>query len=74
MDGDILWRRLWSEWDNLTAAGVDPVLLRERAIITPACGLVGFEIRQAAQVSALAAHLARRLEAPTHGANANLGA
>jgi hypothetical protein len=74
MDADVLWRHLWSEWDDLTAAGVDPVLLRERAIITPACGLVGFEIRQAAQVSALAAHLARRLEAPTHGANANLGA
>jgi hypothetical protein len=58
----VLWRRLWAEWDGLAAAGCDPVLLRERAIITPVCGLVGFEPRQAVQVSALASNLAQRLE------------
>jgi methionine synthase II (cobalamin-independent) len=60
---DVLWRRLWSEWDGLAAAGCDPALLRERAIITPTCGLAGFETHQAAQVSSLAANLAQRLEA-----------
>jgi hypothetical protein len=65
MDADVLWRRLWAEWDGLTAAGCDPNLLRQRAIITPACGLAGFEPFQAEQVSALAAHLAQRLETLT---------
>jgi methionine synthase II (cobalamin-independent) len=60
---DVLWRRLWDEWAGLAAAGCDPALLRERAIITPACGLGGFEIHQAVQVSGLAAGLAERLGA-----------
>lgn len=60
---DVLWRRLWDEWSGLAAAGCDPALLRERAIITPACGLASFEVHQAAQVSGLATNLAHRLEA-----------
>jgi hypothetical protein len=59
---DVLWRRLWTEWDQLTAAGCDPDLLRQRAIITPTCGLVGFEVHQAEQVAELAANLAQRIE------------
>jgi hypothetical protein len=74
MAADVLWRHLWAEWDGLTAAGCDPVLLRQRAIITPACGLVGFEPRQAEQVSALAAHLAQRLESQSLGTGVDLGA
>jgi methionine synthase II (cobalamin-independent) len=62
---DVLWRRLRTEWDMLAAGGCDPVLLREQAIMTPACGLVGFDPFQAEQVSALASHLAQRLEAHT---------
>jgi hypothetical protein len=65
---DVLWRRLWAEWDQLAAAGCDPTLLRQRAIITPTCGLVGFDMRQAAQVAELASTLALRLEAQTLGA------
>ncbi|HEY8544670.1 MAG TPA: hypothetical protein VIL36_06470 [Acidimicrobiales bacterium] len=60
---DVLWRRLWTEWEALAAGGCDPALLREQAIITPACGLVGFDPFQAQQVAGLAALLGRRLEA-----------
>lgn len=59
---DVLWRRLWAEWETLSALGCDPRLLREQAIMTPACGLVGFDPFQAQQVSALAALLAQRVE------------
>jgi methionine synthase II (cobalamin-independent) len=59
---DVLWRRLRVEWDALALAGCDPVLLRERAILTPACGLVGFEVHQAEQVAGLVNALASRLE------------
>jgi len=59
---DVLWRRLWTEWEGLSAAGCDPSLLREQAIITPACGMVGLDPFQAGQVAGLAAHLAQRLE------------
>jgi hypothetical protein len=74
MAGDVLWRRLWAEWDELAAAGCDPRLLRQRAIITPACGLAGFEVRQAERVSALAATLAQRLESQNLGTGVDLGA
>ena len=60
---DVLWRRLWTEWEALAASGCDPALLREQAIITPACGLVGFDLFQAHQVAGLASLLGERLEA-----------
>ena len=33
------WRQLSSLWCDLVAAGCDPMLLRQQAIITPTCGL-----------------------------------
>ena len=33
------WQHLSAEWCALTQAGCDPVMLREQALITPACGL-----------------------------------
>jgi methionine synthase II (cobalamin-independent) len=69
---DVLWRHLRAEWDTLAAGGCDPALLRERAIITPACGLVGFELHQAEQVAGLAANLAQRLEAQVLGTGSGL--
>ena len=69
---DVLWRRLVSEWDCLVAEGCDPALLPERAMITPACGLDGFNLEQAALVAGLAANLADRLE--SHMLGVDLGA
>jgi methionine synthase II (cobalamin-independent) len=60
---DVLWRRLRTEWESLAAHGCDPAMLREQAIITPACGLVGFDRFQAQQVAGLASLLGQRLEA-----------
>jgi methionine synthase II (cobalamin-independent) len=70
---EVLWRRLRAEWDRLTATGCDPDLLRDRAIITPTCGLAGFEVHQAAQVAALTANLAQRLEAQAAAADLEIG-
>jgi methionine synthase II (cobalamin-independent) len=59
---DVLWRRLLAEWDSLAAEGCDPALLRARAIITPVCGLAGFDEVQARVLARLAGDLAHRLE------------
>lgn len=57
-----LWRRLTSEWRRLVAAGCDPAALRDQALITPACGLVGMDAYQATLVVELTAKLGQRLE------------
>lgn len=70
---DRLWRHLAAEWDQLARAGCDPTILRDRAIITPACGLVGLDLPQADLVVEMAAHLAQRLENHAEGLGADLG-
>lgn len=59
---DVLWRRLRVEWAQLVVGGCDPALLRERALVTPACGLVGMDTYQAELVADLATGLGRRIE------------
>jgi hypothetical protein len=71
---DRLWRRLSDEWCALVAGGCDPVLLREQALITPACGLASHGIGQAATVLSLANQVARRLESQLHGLRLTVGA
>lgn len=70
---NLLWRRLLAEWGQLVATGCDPVLLRERAIITPACGLVGLDVHQAEVAASLVGELGGRLAA-IDGSALNLGA
>ena len=55
-------------------AGCDPVLLREQALITPACGLAGHGELQADLVLGLTNQLARRLETQTLGMRLTVGA
>lgn len=69
-----LWQQLSSEWCALTRAGCDPVLLREQALITPACGLAGHGVAQAEQVLSLTNMVARRLETQTLGMRLTVGA
>lgn len=71
---EILWRRLLAEWDALAAAGCDPRRLVEHALITPACGLVGLDVPQAAHVLDLANGLAQRVEARALELGLTLGA
>lgn len=60
---DLLWRRMRTEWGQLVAGGCDPALLRERALITPACGLVDLDTYQAHVVVSLTAEISERVEA-----------
>jgi methionine synthase II (cobalamin-independent) len=69
-----LWQHLSAEWCALTAAGCDPLLLREQAIITPACGLAGHDEASADLVLSLSNQVARRLETQTLGMRLTVGA
>lgn len=71
---DRLWERLSAEWCGLTQAGCDPVLLREQALVSPACGLATHGDAQADLVVTLTNQIARRLETQTHGMRLTVGA
>ncbi|MEO7429951.1 MAG: hypothetical protein ABIY48_11290 [Acidimicrobiales bacterium] len=71
---DRLWQQLSAEWCGLTQGGCDPVLLREQALITPACGLALHDEAQADLVVSLTNQVARRLETQTHGMRLTVGA
>ena len=71
---EILWRRTLAEWETLAEAGCDPRLLVEQALITPACGLVGLDVAQAAHVMDLTGELARRVVARAAELGLTLGA
>jgi len=69
-----LWHHLSTEWCALTQGGCDPVLLRDQALITPACGLALHGEAQADLVMGLANQVARRLETLTQGMRLTVGA
>jgi hypothetical protein len=69
-----LWQHLSAEWCGLTQGGCDPVLLREHALITPACGLGLHGEAQAGLVLGLANQVARRLQTQTQGMRLTVGA
>lgn len=71
---DMLWRRLMAEWDAVIDGGGDPLVLLQQAMVTPACGLVGLDPRQADRVLDLSGHLARRIEAEAVAAGLHVGA
>lgn len=71
---DRLWQHLSAEWCGLTQGGCDPVLLREQALITPACGLAMHGEAQADLVISLANQVGRRLQTQTHGMRLTVGA
>ncbi|HMS13198.1 MAG TPA: hypothetical protein PKD80_08850 [Microthrixaceae bacterium] len=56
-----LWRRLAALFAELVALGLDPSLLRDRSIVTPAAGLGDFALPQAERVVQLASELSDRL-------------
>ena len=69
------WARAFRpEWCALVQGGCDPVLLREQALITPACGLALHGEAQAELVLRLANQLARRLRTQTEGMRLTVGA
>jgi hypothetical protein len=60
-----LWRQLAGRWHALADGGVDPVLLRRRALVTPACGLARHDLVQATLALRLTAALGARVAAGT---------
>jgi methionine synthase II (cobalamin-independent) len=60
-DVDALWRRMAERWHDLDAGGCDPVLLRRRVLVTPACGLAHHTVEQAAAVLGLTRALGARV-------------
>lgn len=73
-NADRLWQALSAEWAALTTAGCDPVLLREQAMITPACGMATHDETQAELITSLANQVARRLQTQTEGMRLTVGA
>lgn len=69
-----LWRRLSALWCELVQLGNDPLLLRDRSIITSTTGLAGFGVSQAERVLGLAQDLADRVLTQTVGARLSIGA
>ena len=69
-----LWRRLSALWAELAQAGLDPLLLRERSIITPSAGLGSFGLTQAERVIRLTGELSERVFNQVVGARLSIGA
>jgi len=69
-----LWRRLSALWADLAQAGLDPLLLRERSIITPSAGLGSFGLSQAERVLRLTGELSERVFNQVVGARLSIGA
>jgi hypothetical protein len=68
------WRVLSGVWCELTRRGCDPVPLRTRGLITPACGLAGYGASQAERVLGIARELAARVHDQAVAARLTLGA
>lgn len=69
-----LWEQLSAEWCGLTQGGCDPMVLRDQAMITPACGLANHDPAQAEAILSLSNQLARRLRTQTQGVRLTVGA
>lgn len=68
------WRTLARVWCELTRRGCDPVPLRTRGLITPACGLAGYGASQAERVLGITRELAARVHDQAVAARLTLGA
>lgn len=71
---DRYWQGLSAVWGRLAESGCDPVLLRTQALVTPACGLAGYQASQAARVFQLVNALADRLRSQAVGLRLQVGA
>jgi hypothetical protein len=68
------WRHLASVWCELARRGCDPVVMRTRGLVTPACGLAGYGASQAERVLGIAHELAGRVHDQAVAARLTLGA
>jgi len=73
-DVSFLWRRLLGVWSDLVRGGCPSLLLRERAIVTPACGLAGHGPTQADRALVLTAQLGERMREQATSRRLTIGA
>jgi hypothetical protein len=73
-DVSFLWRRLLGVWSDLVRGGCPSLLLRERAIVTPACGLAGHGPTQADRALALTAQFGERMREQATSRRLTIGA
>jgi hypothetical protein len=73
-DPDVLWRQLVMLWCDLARVGCDPALLRRQALITPACGLAGHGVSQAAWVLRLCRQIGDRVADQATASRLSMGA
>ncbi|MBV8160761.1 MAG: hypothetical protein JO265_07550 [Acidimicrobiia bacterium] len=73
-DVSFLWRRLLNVWSDLVRGGCPSLPLRERALVSPACGLAGHGTRQAEHVLALTAELGTRVREQATSRRLTIGA
>jgi methionine synthase II (cobalamin-independent) len=73
-DVSFLWRRLVGVWCDLVRDGCPSHLLRERALVTPACGLAGHGCSQAERALTLTSELGRRVRDQASGRRLTIGA
>ncbi|MFZ9630306.1 MAG: hypothetical protein ACO3C1_13270 [Ilumatobacteraceae bacterium] len=68
------WRELSAVWCQLVERGVDPVLLRRQAVITPECGLASHTPSVAERVFRLASEVGGRVRDQASASRWTLGA
>ena len=73
-DADRLWRKLSLVWCDLVQAGADPVLIRAQALVTPACGLAGHGVTQAARALRMTKTLSDRVADQAAATRLSVGA
>ena len=71
---ELLWRRLSALWCELVGAGMDPLLLRSRSLISPVDGLGHFGLTQAERLLDLVDEISLRVRRQAIGARLSLGA
>lgn len=71
---DRYWRDLASLWCSLVEAGVDAVLLRRQAVVTPACGLALHDEDTAERVARLLDEVAERVASQATATHLTIGA
>ncbi len=71
---ELLWRRLSALWCELVGAGMDPLLLRSRSLISPVDGLAHFGPTQAERLLDLVDDISLRVRRQAIGARLSLGA
>jgi hypothetical protein len=68
------WRELSDLWCGLVQRGCDPVQLRRRSMVSPACGLAGHSVSVARDVARLTADVGKRVKDQSAATRFALGA